>query len=46
LKSVNAKLSNEKFVNSAPEKVVALEKKKQTDTLEKLAILEEKLKGL
>ncbi|MDR3272591.1 MAG: valine--tRNA ligase, partial [Flavobacteriaceae bacterium] len=45
LKSVNAKLSNDKFVNSAPEKVVALEKKKQTDTLEKIAILEEKLKA-
>ncbi len=45
LKSVNAKLSNEKFVNSAPEKVVAMEKKKQADTLEKLIILEKKLKS-
>ncbi|MDR2122375.1 MAG: valine--tRNA ligase [Flavobacteriaceae bacterium] len=46
LKSINAKLSNEKFVNGAPEKVVALEKKKQADSLEKIAILENKLKNL
>lgn len=46
LKSVNAKLSNEKFVNGAPEKVVEMEKKKQSDTLEKISILKESLKKL
>lgn len=46
LKSVNAKLFNDKFINGAPEKVVEIEKKKQSDTLEKLAILEENLKNL
>lgn len=46
LKSVNAKLSNDKFINGAPEKVVEIEKKKQSDTLEKLAILKENLKNL
>lgn len=46
LKSVNAKLSNEKFVNGAPQKVVEMERKKQSDTLEKLNILKESLKKL
>ena len=46
LASVEKKLSNEKFVNGAPEKVVEMERKKQKDTLEKMAILEEKLKSL
>ncbi|MDR1877792.1 MAG: valine--tRNA ligase [Flavobacteriaceae bacterium] len=46
LKSINAKLSNDKFVNGAPEKVVTLEKKKQTDATEKIIILENKLKNL
>ncbi|WP_128331417.1 valine--tRNA ligase [Apibacter sp. HY039] len=46
LKSVNAKLNNEKFVTSAPEKVVEMERKKQSDTLEKIEILETKLKNL
>lgn len=46
LKSVNAKLSNEKFVNGAPQKVVEMERKKQSDTLEKLTILKESLKKL
>ena len=46
LKSVNAKLSNEKFMAGAPEKVVAMEKKKQEDALEKIAILEENLKNI
>lgn len=46
LKSVNAKLSNEKFVNGAPQRVVEMERKKQSDTLEKLTILKESLKKL
>ncbi|WP_303822034.1 valine--tRNA ligase [Apibacter mensalis] len=46
LKSVNAKLSNEKFVNGAPQKVVEMERKKQSDTMEKLTILKESLKKL
>ncbi len=37
------KLSNERFVNNAPEAVVALERKKEADTLAKIAALEAKL---
>ena len=44
--SVEKKLSNEKFVSGAPEKVVETERKKQKDTLEKISILEDKLKSL
>ncbi len=43
LRSVQKKLSNERFVNNAPEKVVAIEKKKEADALGKIAILEEKI---
>ncbi len=46
LKSVQKKLSNERFVNNAPEKVVAMERKKEADALEKIAILEERLKKI
>ncbi len=46
LQSVQKKLSNERFVNNAPEKVVAMERKKEADALEKIAILEERLKAL
>jgi valyl-tRNA synthetase len=46
LKSVNGKLSNERFVNNAPEQVVAVEKKKQSDAKAKIAILEEQIKTL
>jgi valyl-tRNA synthetase len=46
LTSVQKKLGNERFVNSAPEKVVENEKKKQSDTLLKIALLEEKLSNL
>ena len=46
LNSVQKKLSNEKFVNGAPEKVVAIEKKKESETLSKISILEEKLASL
>ncbi len=46
LKSVQKKLSNERFVNNAPEKVVAMEKKKEADALAKIAMLEKRLKNL
>ncbi|MCG8574581.1 MAG: valine--tRNA ligase [Flavobacteriales bacterium] len=40
------KLDNEKFVNNAPEAVVAGERKKEADVLSKIKILEEKLAEL
>jgi valyl-tRNA synthetase len=46
LKSVQGKLGNEKFVNGAPEQVIASERKKEADALQKIAVLEEKLAGL
>ncbi len=46
LNSVEKKLGNERFVNNAPEKVVALEKKKKSDALAKLETLESSLKSL
>ncbi len=44
--SVEKKLSNEKFVSGAPEKVVEMERKKQKDADDKIALLEEKLATL
>ena len=44
--SINKKLSNEKFVNNAPEKVVALERKKLADCETKLAALKQELASL
>ena len=46
LETVRKKLSNEKFVNSAPEKVVAMERKKEADSLAKIAAAEASLKAL
>ncbi len=46
LKSVQAKLSNEKFVNGAPEKVLANEKQKEADALAKIATIEQSLANL
>ncbi len=46
LVSVEKKLSNEKFVSGAPENVVEMERKKQKDAQDKIALLEEKLKTL
>ena len=44
--SVDKKLSNEKFVANAKPEVVETERKKQKDALDKIVILEEKLKSL
>ncbi|SMO60361.1 valyl-tRNA synthetase [Chryseobacterium rhizoplanae] len=44
--SVDKKLSNEKFVANAKPEVVEVERKKQKDAQDKIAILEEKLKSL
>lgn len=44
--SVDKKLSNEKFVANAKPEIVEVERKKQQDALDKIAILEEKLKTL
>ena len=46
LVSVEKKLSNEKFVANAKPEIVENERKKQKDAQEKIALLEEKLKGL
>ncbi|WP_298397059.1 valine--tRNA ligase [Flavobacterium sp.] len=46
LKSVQAKLSNEKFVNGAPEKVLEMERKKEADALAKIATIEQSIAGL
>jgi valyl-tRNA synthetase len=46
LKSVQNKLSNEKFVNGAPEKVLANERQKEADALAKIATIEQSLAGL
>ena len=46
LESVRKKLSNEKFVNSAPEKVVAMERKKEADSLAKIEAAKASLKAL
>jgi len=46
LLSVEKKLSNEKFVSGAPEKVVAIEKQKQADAQEKIKVLENRLASL
>ena len=46
LKSVNRKLSNERFVNNAPEQVVINEKKKQDDAKQKIKILERQIAAI
>ena len=43
LKGVNAKLTNEKFVANAPESVVAMERKKQSDAQTKIENLKNRL---
>ena len=46
LKGVRGKLSNERFVQNAPDNVVELERKKESDALAKLTVLETKLTEL
>jgi valyl-tRNA synthetase len=46
LKSVQGKLSNERFVNNAPEQVVTIERKKAADAEAKIETLEKSLASL
>lgn len=46
LLSVEKKLSNERFVNNAPDQVVAVERKKQADAELKIKVLSEQLESL
>ena len=46
LASVMKKLSNERFVSSAPEKVVANERAKQADAEAKIAAIKEQMEAL
>ncbi len=44
--SVMKKMSNEKFVNNAPEKVIEMERKKQSDAEAKIEILKDQIEKL
>lgn len=46
LNKIKAKLSNQNFVNKAPEKVIEIEHKKQTDAEQKIATLRESIENL
>ena len=46
LKCVQGKLKNERFVNNAPEQVVAMERQKEADALAKIETLKASLQGL
>ena len=46
LKSVQKKLSNERFVAGAPEQVLANERKKEVDALSKIETIQASLKSL
>jgi valyl-tRNA synthetase len=46
LKSVQKKLSNERFVNNAPNQVIASERKKEADALAKIETLKASLVNL
>ena len=43
LASVEKKLANERFVANAPEKVIAIERKKVAEAKEKISLLEKSL---
>lgn len=43
---IQKKLSNERFVNNAPEQVIALERKKESDTLAKIETIKSSLASL
>ena len=46
LKSVQVKLSNEKFVANAKPEIIENERKKEADALAKIATIEQSLAGL
>jgi valyl-tRNA synthetase len=46
LKSVQGKLSNERFVNNAPTQVIDIERKKEADALAKIETLKSSLASL
>ncbi|MCF6222272.1 MAG: valine--tRNA ligase [Flavobacteriaceae bacterium] len=46
LNAVQKKLSNERFVNNAPEQVITMERKKEADTIAKITMLDQSLKSL
>jgi valyl-tRNA synthetase len=46
LKSVNAKLTNERFMSNAKPEIIAIEQKKKDDAEAKLKIIEDRLSGL
>jgi valyl-tRNA synthetase len=46
LKSVQKKLSNERFVNNAPDQVISNERKKEADALAKIETLRASLDAL
>ena len=46
LVSIKKKLENNKFVSNAPVKVIDMERKKESDTMEKIKILENRLKNI
>ena len=46
LRGVEKKLANEKFVANAPEAVVAIERKKQSDATEKIAAIRASIEAL
>jgi len=43
---VQKKLSNERFAQNAPEKVLEIESKKESDAIAKIALLQEKLSAM